>query len=140
MTDRACPCQSGAPFDACCGPALAGAPAATAVALMRSRFTAYVVGDYAYLAATHAGLGPEAAVELARGARGLKWSRLEVRNVERGGPADDEGRVEFIARGRRLGRPHILHEVSRFTRVDGRWVYVDGELRAVGKSRKRVRR
>ena len=49
----ACPCGTGQPEDACCGPILAGAPASTALALMRSRYTAYVRGAVPYLLATH---------------------------------------------------------------------------------------
>ena len=40
-----CPCGSGAAFAHCCSPALDGEPASTAEALMRSRFSAFVVGD-----------------------------------------------------------------------------------------------
>ncbi|CDM24581.1 hypothetical protein BN940_10606 [Castellaniella defragrans 65Phen] len=34
--------------------------------------------------------------------------------------------VEFVARVRVHGRATRIHETSRFTRVDGMWVYVDG--------------
>src|SRR5690606_8558790 len=44
-----CACGSGLEFDACCGPILAGAPAPTAEALMRSRYTAYVKRNYKHL-------------------------------------------------------------------------------------------
>ena len=40
-----CPCGSGTAYGACCGPLHDGAPAATAEALMRSRYTAFAVGD-----------------------------------------------------------------------------------------------
>ncbi len=40
-----CPCGSGAVFGACCEPIHDGAPAPTAEALMRSRYSAFVVGD-----------------------------------------------------------------------------------------------
>ena len=47
-------------YDACCGPLHRGErPAATAVALMRSRFTAFALGDVDYLLATwHPGSRP----------------------------------------------------------------------------------
>ena len=41
----ACPCGSGVEFDRCCGPILAGQPAPSAEALMRSRYTAFVRHD-----------------------------------------------------------------------------------------------
>ncbi len=36
--------------------------------------------------------------------------------------------VEFVARYKLNGRAFKLHETSRFERVDGRWLYVDGEI------------
>ena len=41
-----CPCGSGLAYEACCGPIIAGAPAATAEALMRSRYSAYARHAY----------------------------------------------------------------------------------------------
>ncbi|WP_375384517.1 YchJ family protein [uncultured Microbacterium sp.] len=56
----ACPCGSGVAFDGCCAPALRGSPAPTAEALMRSRYTAFVVGDTRYLADSwHPGTRPD---------------------------------------------------------------------------------
>ena len=53
---------------------------------------------------------------------------LDVRRHADGG--DDTAVVEFIARYRAGGTPaKRLHEVSRFARVDGRWLYVDGEFK-----------
>ena len=39
-----CPCGSGQSYTTCCGPWHAGVPAPTAEALMRSRYSAYVLG------------------------------------------------------------------------------------------------
>ena len=52
---------------------------------------------------------------------------LDVHRVERGGPEDEEGVVEFTARS--LDGRHVveLHERSTFRRKGGRWLYVDGE-------------
>ena len=49
-----CPCGSGLTLAECCGPKIAGEPAATPEALMRSRYTAYALGDDAYVLATWA--------------------------------------------------------------------------------------
>jgi SEC-C motif-containing protein len=123
-----CPCGAGRPFSACCGPFLAGAPAPTAEALMRSRYTAYVRGDVEHVLRTHrAPSGAEvdrAAVE--RFAREASWRGLEIVATERGGVDDDEGVVEFIARYQQGGRELAHHERSTFARVDGRWMFVDG--------------
>jgi SEC-C motif-containing protein len=120
--DERCPCRFGQPYADCCGPLHAGAPAPTAVQLMRSRYTAYVVGDAAYLLATwHPSTRP-ASLELDPH---LTWRSLEIIGTERGGPLDREGVVEFAARYIADGRRDVLHETSRFVRGD-RWQYLDG--------------
>jgi len=117
-----CPCHSGLSFGECCGPLLTGvATAPTAVQLMRSRYTAYVTGDVAYLLATwHPSTRP-AVLELDPD---LAWRSLEVIRTERGGPLDREGVVEFAARYAVGTERGVLHETSRFVRED-RWRYVD---------------
>ena len=122
----ACHCGSGKPYEACCGRLHAGAEnAASADALMRSRYSAYVLGLEPYLLATwHASTRP-AALYLAEEA-GTKWLGLEVKRQQ----AQDASHatVEFVARYRIAGRGHRLHETSRFVREDGRWFYVDGDV------------
>ncbi len=125
-----CPCGSGAPADACCQLYLDGVPAPTALALMRSRYTAYVRGAIDYLVATHdpdtRGTLDRAAI--ARWSRDTEWLGLEIVATERGGETDDTGIVEFIARGVTRGAPFAQHERSRFRRHAGTWVYIDGKL------------
>jgi SEC-C motif-containing protein len=97
----------------------------TAEQLMRSRYTAYVLGAEDYLLGTwHASTRP-AQLGLAEAAA-VKWLGLEELRVEGGGPGDSEGIVEFVARCKPAGRAERLHEVSRFVREDGRWFYLDG--------------
>lgn len=119
-----CACGSGRPYDTCCGRWHAGAPAPTAEALMRSRYTAYTRGDSAYLLATwHPSTRPTAIDELPPG---LKWLGLDVRQAHEDG---DRATVEFVSRSKLGGRAARLHETSRFVREAGRWYYVDGDLR-----------
>lgn len=123
-----CPCGSGGPEAACCGPIVAGASAPTAVALMRSRYTAYVRGAIEHVVATHAP-ATRATLDVAgatRWSRDTAWLGLEIVGTVRGGATDDDGEVEFIARGVTLGTPFAQRERSRFRRVAGRWYYVDG--------------
>jgi SEC-C motif-containing protein len=113
------------PLARCCGSFLDGAPAPDAQALMRSRYTAYVLGREDYLRATwHPDTRPMT-VDLDPG---VKWLGLDVRAHR---PLDDRhAEVEFIARYRVGGRAVRLQERSRFTReTDGRWYYVDGDIR-----------
>jgi SEC-C motif-containing protein len=126
MDDSArCPCLSGEAYGACCGPLHAHAvPAPTAERLMRSRYSAFAVGDGAWLLETwHPSTRP-AELELDPDVR---WFRLDVLRTERGGPLDDRGTVEFAAHHRVDGRAEVQREVSRFVRDRARlWLYVDG--------------
>jgi SEC-C motif domain protein len=124
----ACPCGSGAAEAACCGPILAGAAAPTAVALMRSRYTAYLRGAIDHVIATHAAQtrGEVDRAAATRWSHDTQWLGLEIVASSAGGPTDDDGTVEFIARGVTRGTPFAQRERSRFRRTDGRWYYVDG--------------
>ncbi len=124
-----CPCGSGKALDACCGPLLAGALAPTAEALMRSRYSAYALGNIAYVAATHApeameGFDQAASEEMARK---VKWKGLTIEATEGGGEGDETGTVTFSARFSMGGQDQMHREISRFRKEDGRWLYVDGD-------------
>jgi len=122
--DAACPCGSSMAFAPCCGGLLSAERTAdTAEQLMRSRYTAFVLKDEAYLGRTwHPDTCP-ARIELDDDTH---WLGLKIKSTQAGGVDDDEGTVEFVARYKIAGRGHRLHEVSRFTRRDGQWCYVDG--------------
>lgn len=123
-----CPCGQGRALADCCGRWHAGAlhlQAPTAEALMRSRYAAFVLelGDY-LLATWHPRTRPlDISFE-----PNLRWLGLQVKRHEVLGP--DQALVEFVARSKIGGRAHRLHETSRFERVDGHWLYVDGDLHA----------
>ena len=121
-----CPCLSGERYSVCCGPLHAGVTLApTAERLMRSRYSAFVVGDVAYLLETwHPRTRPDE-LELDDS---LRWTRLDVERCDKGGPFDSTGVVEFTAYGRQGGVRSAQHEVSRFIRVNRRWYYLDGEV------------
>ncbi|NCN89195.1 MAG: hypothetical protein GW936_07145 [Gallionella sp.] len=120
---RACPCGSGKQFGDCCAPYLKnGVPPPDAASLMRSRYTAYTLLREDYLLATwHPSTRP-AMLGLA-GAAPTKWIGLEVKRHER--QDADHAIVEFVARCKVNGRACRLHEVSRFVRRAGQWLYVD---------------
>ena len=102
-----CPCGSGAAYEACCGRYHAGPQhllAATPEALMRSRYSAYVLGLREYVLDTwHASTRPE---HLERFDSGLKWLGLTVKRVWTTGP--DEGFVDFVARNKPPGGKWML--------------------------------
>jgi len=92
---------------------------------MRSRYTAFVVGDADYLDQTwHPGTRPaELSLDPAQ-----RWTALEILDVGAGGEADVRGTVEFRAAWRHGRDRGVLHERSRFVRQGGRWWYLDGEI------------
>src|ERR1700754_1006516 len=120
-----CPCGK-AGYDACCGRYHGGLAAPDAESLMRSRYSAFVLGLPDYLLATwHASTRPSTlALD-----PGVRWLGLDIKKAT--GAADArEATVEFVARSRHGGGPaHRQHELSRFVREDGRWFYLDGDVR-----------
>ncbi|HET7801179.1 MAG TPA: YchJ family metal-binding protein [Humibacillus xanthopallidus] len=126
-----CPCGSTLRYAACCGPLVAGERlASTAEQLMRSRYTAYAVGEVLHVWRTwHPATRPEQVTT----DPATTWTGLTVLRVEGGGENDETGVVEFVARWRELSagrraRAGELHEVSRFGRRAGRWLYVGGDV------------
>ena len=121
-----CLCGRSLPYAQCCGPYVedyAGRPAPDAQALMRSRYSAFVLERGDYLQVTwHASKRPSKISF----DPGVKWLGLEVRDFK---VLDaDRAEVEFVARQRdKSGRAVRLHERSRFVREDGRWYYVEGD-------------
>jgi SEC-C motif domain protein len=111
---------------ACCSRYLddfEGTPAPDAESLMRSRYSAFVLGRIDYLRATwHASKRPN---DVAPDAD-ARWLGLEVRRHAHFDA--DHAEVEFAARYRIAGRAVRIHERSRFIREDGRWYYLDGDL------------
>ncbi|MBP2316482.1 YchJ family protein [Azospirillum soli] len=133
-----CPCCSDRSFDECCGPILAGAPAPSAEALMRSRYTAFVRHDLDHVERTHA---PEIRedfnrAEAERVADECDWQRLEVLRATEDG---DAGMVEFLIHFRRDGLDMRHHERGVFRREDGNWLYVSGEVNPKGEPRRVVK-
>ncbi|MBE08671.1 MAG: hypothetical protein CMM35_00045 [Rhodospirillaceae bacterium] len=122
-----CPCGSGAVIEVCCGPIVDGKVLAlTAEALMRSRYTAFVLGDLVHIERTYAQekreLGKTSSFE-----RDIEWVKLEILDKVGGGKEAATGIVEFAAHYQLNGRKGVHHERSNFRRDRGCWVYVDGE-------------
>jgi SEC-C motif-containing protein len=122
-----CPCGSGQAYDRCCGRFHTGElhlQAPDAERLMRSRYSAYVMGLADYLLATwHPSTRP---ASMESDPPGLKWLGLQVRSHVR--QDENHATVSFVARSKLGGRAHRLQETSRFVRENGRWFYVDGDV------------
>ena len=126
-----CRCDSGRKAKGCCLPVLAGTPAKTPEALMRSRYTAYAVGDIAYVMRTTDATGPKGradtqawAAEVRQFSASVSFAGLEVRAASQSG---DTGEVTFFATLAHAGGDVSFGERSRFVRRDGQWLYVDGD-------------
>ncbi|MEM9762568.1 MAG: YchJ family metal-binding protein [Pseudomonadota bacterium] len=117
-----CPCGSGKGYLACCGRLHSGAPADSAEALMRARYTAYARGDAAYLTRSWA---PETRPARIGIDPAQVWTGLEIASHEVTGP--DTATVRFTARWKQNGRKGRLTETSRFRRDGAGWLYVDGD-------------
>ena len=131
-----CPCLSGDAYGTCCEPCHLGAEQApTATRLMRSRYSAFAVGDAAYLLSTWHPATRPGTLDLDGSVR---WFRLDILDATGGGLLDDTGTVEFEAHRREGSTAVVQHENSRFSRVDGRWVYVD-EVRVLRSPSRRGR-
>lgn len=138
MTDPTCPCRAKeaepAPLSACCGPYIDGLrPAPTAEALMRSRYTAYVLGRIDYLQDT---LAPEQRADFDRKAvtkwsKDSQWSGLDIEATEEGQQGDSRGFVEFTAHyvAEGLRQTHRERSLFRFDESDRRWFFVEGAAR-----------
>jgi SEC-C motif-containing protein len=126
-----CPCGlKQALYRQCCGPIhqrfadTGELSAPDAEALMRSRYSAYVLDLLDYLLATwHPKTRP---TSLAPNEQGLKWLGLQVKKHVR--QDAEHALVEFVARSKLGGRAYRMSEVSRFERLDGAWLYLDGEI------------
>ena len=126
MTAALCPCGSGQLLAQCCGPLHDGSmAAATPEALMRSRYSAFVLENEDYLRRSwHASTRPQGALL----APGTRWTGLEIRNRSMAG---DSGEVAFVATFQEAASKdwYQLQEHSRFVHENGHWLYLDGEAR-----------
>lgn len=96
----------------------------TAEELMRSRYSAYAVGNLDYVWRTwHPRTRPDAL-----SASDEVWTGLEILDTVAGQQGDEDGEVEFRAHYRRNRRSGTLHERSHFAVRARQWLYVDGEL------------
>lgn len=124
--EQLCPCGSQQRYKQCCKPLHDDQPAPTPERLMRSRYSAYVLGLIDYLVATtlpaqQAQLDRQA---MAQWSRESRWLGLTIEQADP--PAGDRGQVAFIARWADPdASEHSHRECSDFVRKSGRWFFVD---------------
>lgn len=115
-----CPCGTGQTYSQCCQPCHQGEPASNPETLMRSRYSAFVTGNTAYLTATW---HPETRPDGMTLEDSPAWVSLRILAREQNA---DSGQVHFQAFYREAGHWACLEEKSRFERIHGHWYYLDG--------------
>ena len=129
-TPENCLCGNGSPYEICCGMYHNNpGTAPTAEALMRSRYSAFALGNFDYIAATQK-LEDEpnqTGEDVKDSNQSTQWIKLEINATENGLEKDKTGMVSFSAHfkeGKHIGR---LSERSLFKKVKGQWFYISGE-------------
>ncbi len=135
-----CPCrvreEKQIAYSECCEPwhkgFVLGSHAPTALALMRSRYSAYALAKrndaqgkamLQYLLSTWHVSSLPSDLEISP----TQWVGLDVQQHSEEG---DAALVEFVAHFKVNGKAEHLHEISRFFRLDGAWQYLDGDVQA----------
>ena len=120
---KQCPCGAGL-YQSCCGLYHMGDIPPTAEKLMRARYSAYVLNLSDFIFKTWHPTTRLPQQEL-RETSGAQWIGLKIKQQS---THQDTATVEFIARYKMNGKAHRFHEISRFVRENGQWLYVDGHF------------
>lgn len=127
---KSCICGKLKPFAKCCGRFLSGKQnAKTPEQLVRSRFSAYVLGGYGeYLISTWLPVSAQGMTASELSEKIVNWQRLKVISSSQQG---DTGTVEFKAwfyKSSSSEEMEVMHEISEFVRIQSRWLYFGGQV------------
>ena len=132
-TKQQCPCGSRESASQCCRPFLRGQATPSPEQLMRSRYTAYALGEVGYILATTHPLGPQFRLDSAawesdvqRFCQRTQFERLHVRKVEHA-PGSTQAWVTFSAHILQDNEALSMNERSEFQMIGSRWFYHSGE-------------
>ena len=133
MPNIPCPCGgTESTYSNCCEGFIRGKQLpATAEALMRSRYTAYVTGAVDYLVTTRHPdfLASDEAKNISAWMMDVtSWDKLEILITDKGEKSDAIGHVAFNVFFHQGSRADSFYECSRFSKLNGRWVYETAEL------------
>lgn len=133
-----CCCGSRAQFEHCCAPFLKKeATPETPEQLMRSRYSAYVHHNANYLIETwHPDCNAKQwEQEIITSFEQTQWLGLRVISSSYA-KNPDEGYVEFSTCfiDEKADHKQLIHERSRFIRLNSRWYYLDGITPKVGRN------
>jgi SEC-C motif-containing protein len=143
-----CPCGSGNDLKLCCQPLIQGKKkAATAEDLLRSRYTAFALGEVDYVLKTH---HPKTANDVKREeieewSKSSDWLGLKIVQKEAGGENDEQGTIVFCATYQEkadakakqaadapVPAPKEHWEQSLFEKHQGEWRFLDAKGIQVG--------
>jgi SEC-C motif-containing protein len=127
-SNSACPCSSGKKYKKCCAIYHKGALPKNALALMRSRYSAYSAGNSNYIVATTHPDNPDYTEDIKRWRDSIdlfsgQTDFLGLKIIE----FIDGEKEAFVTFEAMLSSGKLI-EKSRFLKVDRRWLYVDGEF------------
>ncbi|MDL5513405.1 YchJ family metal-binding protein [Arenibacter sp. M-2] len=122
-----CPCGTHKSYVNCCELAHKDLRAVrTAEQLMRSRYSAFVLGNGNYLMDSHHSssrpIKEKKSIEA--WAKSVSWIRLEILDKEKGGIYDQKGTVTFNAYFFENGKVEVIYEKSDFVKENGLWMYL----------------
>lgn len=117
-----CPCGSDQKYESCCGILHTGAPASSALALMKSRYSAYAKGHLEYIKNTTdpQAQNPREFAAAKDWMQKAEFVKLEILFSEE---HETKAIVEFKAHFKMDGRNHVHHERSKFRKLKGLWYY-----------------
>jgi len=126
-----CPCGSGKLYANCCKPYIKGKEnAPTPEALMRSRYTAYVMHEIDYIINTCKENVKLKRENIEDWSNNSVWLGIEIisTNISASG---DTGTVEFKSVYEQQRLKNVHHEIASFEKVEERWLYASGKVFSV---------
>ena len=129
-----CPCRSKLLYHKCCQPYHEGKNPENALALMRSRYTAYALGLVDYIIDTTHPNNAESSAD--RGTKAKQISsfctdtRFDGARILDFVDGEQEATVKFVAYLRQHDVDVSFTERSLFEKVNGRWLYKCGDVEA----------
>lgn len=126
-----CPCHSQETYEICCGPYHAGLVPKTPVALMRSRYSAYAMGNIDYILKTTHPDHPDTQIPTLKRRQQIKnfcdhttFVDLVILSEEEGEPS---AFVTFHASLKQGDQDISFRERSEFIKKEGHWLYLRGD-------------
>jgi SEC-C motif-containing protein len=118
-----CPCKSNKEYKDCCEPFIKGLQLPqTPLELMKSRYSAYATSNLKYIQETQTEkLSSEDILVLNNWSKNTHWQHLEIVGFS-------DNFVEFKAYYIYDKIQHLMHEKSKFIKIDNRWIYDSGNL------------